>query len=134
MATQPDEYKFPHEIEDDKGKPESDIEITYEEDTDEVKVEIKDDTPAADRNVDPLPDDVKDSLEKADSSEEYSHNFKTKFKQYKKAWHDERRAKESALREQNEALGIAQRILDENNRLKHMLQKAETELIDKYKY
>ena len=133
MATKPDEFKFPHEIEDDKGKPEDDIEITYEDDSDEVKVEIKDDTPAADRNVDPLPDDVKNALETADSSEDYSHNVKTKFKQYKKAWHDERRAKESALREQNEALGIAQRILDENNKLKQLLQKGETELIDTYK-
>jgi hypothetical protein len=134
MATKPDEFKFPHEIEEeDKGKPESDIEITYEEDSDEVKVEIKDDTPPADRNVDPLPDDVKNALETADSSEDYSHNVKTKFKQYKKAWHDERRAKESALREQNEALGIAQRILDENNKLKQLLQKGETELIDTYK-
>ena len=134
MATKPEEYKFPHEIdEDDKGKPESDIEVTYEEDSDEIKVEIKDDTPPADRNVDPLPDDVKEALEKADSSEDYSHNVKTKFKQYKKAWHDERRLKESALREQNEALGIAQRILDENNKLKQLLQKGETELIDTYK-
>ena len=133
MATKPDEYKFPDEMEDSKGKPEDEIEISYEEDSDEIKIEIKDDTPSADRNVDPLPEDVKDSLEKADTSEDYSHNVKTKFKQYKKAWHDERRAKESAFREQNEALEIAQRILDENSKLKQMLQKGETELIDTYK-
>jgi hypothetical protein len=133
MATISNEYKFPHEIEeDDKGKPESDIEITYEEDSDEVKVEIKDDTPTADRNVDPLPDDVKEALEKADSSEDYSHNVKTKFKQYKKAWHDERRAKEAAYREQQEALQIAQSILEENKKLKGMLHNGEKELISTY--
>ena len=55
-----------------------------------------------------------------------------KFKQYKKAWHDERREKEAALREQEEALKMTQRILDENNRLKGMLQSGEKELISTY--
>jgi hypothetical protein len=71
-------------------------------------------------------------LEKADDSEDYSHNVKLKFKQYKKAWHDERREKEAALREQQEALAVAQRILDENRKLKNVLQSGEKELISTY--
>ena len=134
MAKDDDDFKFPDEIEEkSKGKPEDDLEISYEEDDGDIKIEIEDDTPPEDRHVEPLTDDVKNDLEKADESKDYSHNVKTKFKQYKKAWHDERRAKESAYREQQEALQIAQNILEENKKLKGMLKKGETELIDNYK-
>jgi hypothetical protein len=134
MAKDDDDFKFPDEIDEkSKGKPDDDLEISYEEDDGDIKIEIEDDTPPEDRHVQPLTDEVKDDLEKADESKDYSHNVKTKFKQYKKAWHDERRAKESAYREQQEALQIAQNILEENKKLKGMLQKGETELIDNYK-
>jgi hypothetical protein len=134
MAKDDDDFKFPDEIDEkSKGKPGDDIEVSYEEDDGDIKIEIEDDTPPEDRHVQPLTDEVKDDLEKADESKDYSHNVKTKFKQYKKAWHDERRAKESAYREQQEALQIAQNILEENKKLKGMLQKGETELIDNYK-
>lgn len=134
MVKDDDDFKFPDEInEKSKGKPEDDIEISYEEDDNDIKIEIEDDTPPEDRHIQPLTDEVKEDLEKADESKDYSHNVKTKFKQYKKAWHDERRAKESAYREQQEALQIAQNILEENKKLKGMLQKGETELIDNYK-
>jgi len=127
MATyKGEEFKFPDEVE-----TEDKLEITIEGD-DEIEVEVVDDTPKEDRHIDPLPDAIKDDLEKADESVEYSKNVKQKFTQYKKAWHDERRAKESALREQQEALAATQRILDENRRLKTMLQSGEKELISTY--
>ncbi len=132
MAKDDDDFKFPDEIKDSKGKPEDDIDVSFEEDSDEVKVEIKDDTPAEDRYAAPLPDEVKEELEKVDESKDYSQNVKTKFKQYKKAWHDERRAKEAAYREQQEALQIAQNILEENKKLKNLLQNGEKELISTY--
>ena len=118
-----EEFKFPDEIEDK-------IEVSVEGDN--LEVVIEDDAPPEDRNVDPLPEEITKDLEKADDSDDYSQNVKTKFKQYKKAWHDERRAKEAALREQNEALVAAQQILDENRRLKTMLQSGEKELISTY--
>ena len=120
-----EDFKFPDEIEDEK------IEIDVEDD--QIEIEIEDDTPPEDRFVEPMDENVKEELERADESKDYSFNVKTKFKQYKKAWHDERREKEAAQREQQEALAVAQRILDENKRLKDMLQKGETELIDTYK-
>lgn len=132
MAKDDDDFKFPDEIKDSKGKPEDDIDVSFEEDSDEVKVEVKDDTPVEDRYVAPLSDEVKEELEKVDESKDYSHNVKTKFKQYKKAWHDERRAKEAAYREQQEALQIAQNILEENKKLKSLLQNGEKELISTY--
>lgn len=125
-----DSYKFPDE--EDKGKPEDTLDISIEGDDVDIKVDVKDDTPPEDRFVEPLPEAIKEDLEKADDSEDYSHNVKLKFKQYKKAWHDERREKEAALREQQEALAVAQRILDENRKLKNVLQSGEKELISTY--
>ena len=121
-----DEFKFP-----DEEKSEDKLEITVEGDSD-IEIDIVDDTPPEDRFIEPLPDDIKEDLEKADESQEYSKNVKTKFTQYKKAWHDERRAKEAALREQHETLEATQRILDENRRLKTMLHSGEKELISNY--
>ena len=132
MAKDDDEFKFPDEIEASKDKPEDEIDVSIEGDDDEVKIEIKDDTPLEDRAVAPLSEEVKQELEKVDESKDYSHNVKVKFKQYKKAWHDERRAKEAAYREQQEALQIAQNILEENKKLKNMLHSGEKELISTY--
>ena len=125
-----DSYKFPDE--EDKGKPVDTLDISVEGDDVDINIDVKDDTPPEDRFVEPLPNSIKEDLEKADDSEDYSHNVKLKFKQYKKAWHDERREKEAALREQQEALAVAQRILDENRRLKNTLQTGEKELISTY--
>jgi hypothetical protein len=124
-----DEYKFPDEIED---SAENEVVEEVDEGSLNVDIEIVDDTPPADRNRDPVPDNIKEELETADKSKDYSKNVKDKFTQYKKAWHDERRAKEAALREQQEALTAAQNILDENKRLKQMLQTGEKELITTY--
>jgi len=128
MATQFEEYKFPHERDE---KAELDVYVEGDDDGD-FKVEVVDDTPPEDRFVEPLPEDIKDDLEKVDESEDYSQNVKIKFKQYKKAWHDERRAKEAAFREQQEALKLAQNILDENQKLKSMIHSGEKELISTY--
>jgi hypothetical protein len=124
-----EEYKFPDEIED---SAENEVVEEADEGSLDVDIEIVDDTPPADRNRDPVPDSIKEELETADTSKDYSKNVKDKFTQYKKAWHDERRAKEAALREQQEALAAAQNILDENKRLKQMIQTGEKELITTY--
>lgn len=121
-----DEFKFPDEVVEEE-------QTTIDLDAgDDVTIEIEDDTPPEDRNVEPLPDDMKQELETADEDEDYSLKVKKKFTQYKKAWHDERRAKEAAFREQQEALTMAQKILDENKRLKEVLQNGEKELISTY--
>ena len=123
-----DEFKFPDEMEDEK----QDDAIELEAQGDDVTIEIEDDTPPEDRNVEPLPDDMKQELESADEADDYSQRVQLKFKQYKKAWHDERRAKEAAFREQQETLAMAQKMLDENKRLKQVLQNGEKELISTY--
>ena len=127
----PEEFKFPDEMED-QGKP-VDASMDTTEDDEEFSVEIVDYTPKEDRNRKPLDPEAKEQLEALDESDEYSKNVKDKFAQYKKAWHEERRAKEAALREQQEALKAAQAILDENKRLKEAIQYGEKELNESYK-
>ena len=64
----------------------------------EIEIEIEDDTPVEDRGREPLPKDLVNELE-ADELEDYSDKVKTRLKQMKKVWHDERREKEQAERE-----------------------------------
>jgi len=113
-----DEYKFPDEIDEKKAS-------AQEDEEEEFTVEIEDDTPEEDRGKEPLPKDIVNSLEAPEDGGEYPEEVITKFKQYKKAWHDERREKEKALREQEEALRIAQSILEENKKLKTTLASGE---------
>ena len=95
----------------------------------EVDIEVEDDTPEEDRGREPMPKYLVDELE-ADELEEYSEKVKTRLHQMKKVWHDERREKERALREQQEAIALAQKILEENKRLKSRISEGEKTFID----
>lgn len=119
------EFRFPDEIDEDAKK--TDVSIEFDG-SDDVKIEIEDDTPPDDRNRQPMPQDIVEKLEK-DELESYSDDVRTKFKQLKKVWHDERRAKEAAYREQQEALTAAQRLLEENKRIKSMLSSGKEEYL-----
>lgn len=96
------------------------------------QVEVEDDTPEEDRGRTPMPEDIVRELE-ADEMEEYSDKVKTRLKQMKKVWHDERREKERALREQREAIEFAKTIAEENKKLKSTLSRGEQTLVDTYK-
>jgi hypothetical protein len=96
------------------------------------EIEIEDDTPEADRGREPMPKELVEELE-ADELEDYSDKVKTRLKQMKKVWHDERREKEREMREKTEALSVAQRILEENRRLKSTLAQGEQSLLGSYK-
>lgn len=99
---------------------------------DNDNVDVIDDTPPEDRNRQPLPKHLVDELE-ADELEEYSDKVKTRLKQMKKVWHDERRERERTAREQQEAVAIASRLLEENKRLKQTLSSGEETLIGSFK-
>jgi hypothetical protein len=120
MPLEDTEFKFPDEIED-KGKPEQNS-------APEIEIEIEDDAPVEDRGRQPLPKPLVEELEK-DELDQYDDNVKTKLKQMRKVWHDERREKESALREQQEAVTLAQRLLEENKRIKGILTNGEKEYV-----
>ena len=94
----------------------------------DFEIEEEDDTPPEDRNRDPLPDEVKEQLEN-DNLEDYSARVKERMAQLKKAWHDERRAKEAEARQRDEAIKYAQTIINENQKLKKTLSSGEEDYL-----
>jgi len=120
-----DDFEFELDKED-QGKP------LESKDNSEFDIEVIDDTPEADRRRKDLPKSVVEELE-ADELEEYSEKVKARLGQLKKVWHDERRAKEEAFREQQEAISLAQKVVEENKRLKSRLSDGEKSFIDTVK-
>lgn len=113
-----DEYKFPDEVED--------KEVPAAAEGGEVEIEIEDDTPEEDRGREPMPKPIVEELEK-DELEAYDDKTKERLKQMRKVWHDERRAKEAAAREREEAIMFAQKLMQENQRIKSILSTGEKE-------
>jgi hypothetical protein len=103
------EFKFPDELDDDN------VNVSVSSD-DDVEIEIVDDTPEKDRGRKPLDREVADPTD--DEIESYSDGVKKRIKELTHARHDERRAKESLLREKQELERLAQHMVAENNRLK----------------
>jgi len=95
----------------------------------DIDIEIQDDTPEEDRGRDPMPKHMVEELD-ADELEEYSDKVKARLKQMKKVYHDERRAKDAAMREQQEALTLAQKLFEENKRLKSRITEGEKSFMD----
>jgi len=112
------EFKFPDEQQENQ-----------EEQTPEIEIEVIDDTPEYDQKRDPMPKEIVEKLDK-DELEEYDDTVKEKLKQMKKVWHDERRAKEAALREQEEAIAYAKKIAEENKKMRQMIQTGEKEYVE----
>jgi hypothetical protein len=119
-------YKFPDETENEeveaKGKPEED---------EGLEIEVEDDTPPQDRGRTPSQPEFVEKLDK-DELDEYSESAKQKIAGFRKIYHDERREKERALREQQEAIGLAQRLLEENRALKGKVSTSEQQALDSY--
>ena len=112
MATNDrDEYKFPDEQAEQGGGQES-----AELEEGEIELEVVDDTPEEDRGRKPLGREVEDPSE--DEIAEYSDKVQKRIKELSHARHDERRAKEAALREREEAARVAQQLFEENKRLR----------------
>jgi hypothetical protein len=95
---------------------------------DEIIVEVEDNTPSEDRNKTPLPEKVREELY-SDELEDYSTKVKKKLLQMKKLAHDERREKDAALREQNETIEFAKRLMEENKKLKANLSNSENNVL-----
>ena len=108
-------YQFP-----DEAKAKAAVEA------DDFEIEIEDDTPPEDRNKAPLPKEIVEKLDSSDDDEDLDEKSQIqRLKQYKKIYHDERRAKEAAFREQQEAIDLAKRVLEENKKLKERVHTGE---------
>jgi len=117
-----DEFKFPDETEiETKGIPEED----------DIQVEVEDDTPPQDRGRTPSEPEFVEKMDK-DELDEYSEAAKQKIAGFRKIYHDERREKEAAQREQQEAINLAQKLLEENRALKGRVTNSEQQALDSY--
>jgi hypothetical protein len=116
-----EEFKFPDE---DQGKP---VDKVESEDA-SFEIEIEDDTPEEDKGkTPPDPEKVRQLEVDVDDLDKYSKEAKDKLIRMKRVWNDERREKEAAKREQQAAIEAAQRLLDENRRIKQMLENGQEE-------
>jgi len=97
---------------------------------DDVEIEVVDDTPPADRNKKPStpPDEVTD-----EELENYSDKVKKRLQHFTKGYHDERRAKEQALREREELERYAKTLIEENQKLKGSVDKGHNALLESAK-
>jgi hypothetical protein len=114
------EFKFPDEEQEKDINAEIDIDVSNETDID---IEIEDDTPERDRNAKPLGREVEDPTD--EEIESYSKGVQGRIKELTHARHDERRAKEAALREKQELERLTQQILEENKKLKEYVKSGE---------
>jgi hypothetical protein len=115
------EFKFPDE----------EVVNNKETASTEVEIEIVDDTPDDDKNRRPMkeaPVDVTD-----DELEQYSDSVKKRIQHFTKGYHEERRSKEAALREREEAVNLAQNLVEENKRLQGSLGQGQAALLDQAK-
>jgi hypothetical protein len=94
-------------------------------------IEIVDDTPVEDRGRKPMVEPPKEFAD--DELAKYDSSVQQRIKHFTKGYHEERRAKEAALREREEALRIAQTIVEENKQLKGSLGQNQAAVLDSYK-
>lgn len=120
------EFEFPDEIEERNARAGGKVVEVEEE------VEIVDDTPEQDRGREPLSEQPKDVTD--EELEKYTdQRLKTRLAHLGKGYHDERRAKEVALREREEAIKVAQQIIEENKKLKGSLHQGQNALHEQAK-
>lgn len=127
----------------DKEASDKDYETSYEEASEEkakskkapeekLDIEIVDDTPAEDRNRKKMKTPPKEEDE-SDEVGKYNEKVQRRMDELKRAWHDERRAKERAAREQQAAVEYAKKVADENRRLMRQLHEGEKTLMEQAK-
>ena len=116
-------YKFPDEEE---------IKSVDTDKEDDFEVEVEDDTPPEDRNKIPSDPEFVESLER-DELDEYSAEAKKKIAGFRKIYHDERRLKDAAERERQEAIDIAKKLYEENKALKGKVSSTESMAVDSFK-
>ena len=117
------EFEFPHEIEEKTSRLGSKV-VTPE-------IEVVDDTPEEDRNRALMTEAPTDPTD--EELESYTESAKKRLKHFTKGYHEERRAKETAIREREEAIRAAQVIFEENKKLKGSLNQGQQALLEQAK-
>ena len=123
---QGEEFKFPDEKVEDKKEDTIDFEV--EGDT---EIEVVDDTPEEDRGRPPMKEPPAEVTE--EELAQYSDGVKKRIQHFSKGYHEERRQKEAALREREEALRLAERLVEENKKLQSSQGQTQQALLEQAK-
>ena len=118
------EFEFPDEKEENSRKGGKVVDA-------ESEIEVIDDTPEDDRDRTPMTEPPKEVTDEELSK--YDESVQKRIKHFTKGYHEERRAKESAEREKDEAIRLAQAVLEENKKLKGSVNQNQTALLEQAK-
>ena len=123
------EYKFPDEQEkaSKKGDDDSEIKIEIEGDGD-TEVEIVDDTPKSTKKMEEPPKDLDE-----EELSQYGEKVRRRIQHLQKGYHEEKRRTEQAYKEREEAIRVAQTIVEENKKLKGSLNQGQNALLEQAK-
>ena len=99
---------------------------------DGFEIEVVDDRPIEDR-VPPRADPAETVDEDEGEAAQYSERVQKRIKQLKYEYHEERRAKEEADRQREEAIAFAQQTFNDNQRLRENLAAGENVLMEQAK-
>lgn len=122
---------MPPEIKDEFKFPDEEPKAVEAADSDELSIEIEDDTPAEDRGKKPSKRPINEVTD--DELEQYSKSAKDRIQRFTRGYHDERRAKEEALRERQAAEAYARQLYEENQRLQKQLSTGSKAFIEQSK-
>ena len=123
------EFEFPDMAE--EKNPRAGGRVVTPDDDDKPEIEVVDDTPLADRNRSPMVEPPKEFND--DELTKYDESVQKRIKHFTKGYHEERRAKEAAQREKEEAIRLAQAVMAENNQLKGSVNQNQTALLEQAK-
>jgi len=115
-----EDYKFPDEKE-----------IELKDSDEKFEVEIEDDTPEEDRGRKPMATPVEEVTD--EELDSYDEKVQKRIKRFTKGYHDERRAKEEALREREAAENFAKQVYEENKRLQQQLSNGSKIMVEQSK-
>ena len=106
--------------------------FTPAEDDDDIEIIVEDDTPASDKGRFTAPE-TGDGPEDEESEEEYSERVRKRIAKETAKLHAERRAKEAAVRERDEAVEFAKRALEQVQQSRHQTSQYEQGYVYKAK-
>jgi len=130
------EFNFPDEAEEKTTRlgsrvvaPEPEIVVDTEE---SPEIEVINDTPEEDRGRKPMASPPQEPTD--EELETYTKKQQSqKIREFAKGYHEERRAKESAMREREHAIALAKAVYQENEKLKGTVNVSQSALIDQAK-
>ena len=121
------EFEFPDEAEENPRKGGK----VVEPESDAPEIEVVDDTPAEDRGRKLMTEPPKEVTD--EELAKYDESVQKRIKHFTKGYHEERRAKETAEREKDEAIRLAQSVIEENKKLKGSVNQNQTALLEQAK-